>query len=50
MAISTVLLEKLYEKFDKIKRVQEARDNQFFFQNIQNNETFEILKTFKNNS
>ena len=33
----------------KIKRAQEARHNQFFFQNVQNNETFEILKMFKNN-
>ena len=33
-----------------IKRAQEARHNQFFFQNIQNNEIFEIFKMFKNNS
>ena len=32
----------------KIKRAQEARHNQFFFQNVQNNETFEIFKIFKN--
>ena len=34
----------------KIKRAQEARHNQFFFQNVQNNEIFEIFKMFKNNS
>ena len=34
----------------EIKRAQEARHNQFFFQNIQNNEIFEIFKMFKNNS
>ena len=33
-----------------IKRAQEARHNQFFFQNVQNNEIFEIFKMFKNNS
>ena len=45
MAICTVLLE------DKIKEpIQEARDNQFLFQNIQNNEIFETFKMFKNNS
>ena len=31
----------------QIKRAQEARDNQFFFQNVQNNEIFEIFKMFK---
>ena len=31
----------------KIKRAQEARHNQFFFQNVQNNK---IFKMFKNNS
>ena len=31
-----------------IKRAQEARDNQFLFQNVQNNEIFEIFKMFKN--
>ena len=45
-SIWTVLLEKLF----KIMRAQEARHNQFFFQNIQNNEIFEIFKMFKNNS
>ena len=34
----------------KIKRAQEARHNQLFFQNVQNNEIFEIFKMFKNNS
>ena len=28
----------------KIKRAQEAKDNQLLFQNIQNNEIFEIFK------
>ena len=32
----------------KIKRALEVRHNQFFFQNIQNNEIFEIFKMFKN--
>ena len=32
----------------KIKRSQEARHNQFFFQNILINEIFEIFKMFKN--
>ena len=44
MSICTMLLEKLYT----IKRAQEARQNQFFFQNVQNNEIFEIFKIFKN--
>ena len=34
----------------KIKRAQGARHNQFFFQNVQNNEIFEIFKMLKNNS
>ena len=34
----------------KIKRDQEPRHNQFFFQNVQNNEIFEIFKMFENNS
>ena len=34
----------------KIKRAKEARHNQFLFQNVQNNEIFEIWKMFKNNS
>ena len=34
----------------KIKRAQEARHNQFFFQNVKNNEIFEIFKMLKNNS
>ena len=45
-SIWTVLLEKLF----KIMRAQEARHNQFFFKNIQNNEIFEIFKMFKSNS
>ena len=32
----------------QIKRAQEARHNQFFFQNVPNNEIFEIFKMFKN--
>ena len=32
-----------------VKQAQEARDNQFLFQNVQNNEIFEIFKMFKNN-
>ena len=43
MAICTVLLEK-------IKRTEDARHNKFFFQNVQNNEIFQIFKMFKNNS
>ena len=34
----------------KIKRAQEARYNQFFFQNVQNNKIFEVFKMSKNNS
>ena len=29
-----------------VKRAHEARDNQFLFQNIQNNEIFEIFNSF----
>ena len=53
MAICTVLFEKLYAILIynfKIKRAQEARHNLFFFQNVQNNEIFEIFKMFKNSS
>ena len=32
------------------KRAQGARDNQFFFQNVQSNKIFEIFKTFKINN
>ena len=46
MAICTVVWKALYNF--KIKRAQEARHNQFFFQNVQNNEIFEIFKMFKN--
>ena len=42
MAICTVVWKALYNF--KIKRAQEARHNQFFFQNIQNNE---ILRSSK---
>ena len=45
MAIRTVVWKALYNF--KIKRAQEARHNQFFFQNVQNNEIFEIFKMFK---
>ena len=34
----------------KIKRAQEAIQNQFFFQIVQDNETFKVFKMFKNNS
>ena len=34
---------------EKVKQAQEARENQFFFQNVQNNEIFEIFKMSKNN-
>ena len=34
----------------KIKRTQEARHNQFFFQKLPSNEILEIFKVFKNNS
>ena len=33
----------------KVKWAQEARDNQFLFQNVQNKEIFEIFKMFKTN-
>ena len=48
MATCTVFWKALYNF--KIKRAQEARHNQFFFQNVQKNEIFEIFKIFKNNS
>ena len=41
MATCTVLFKKLYKIL---------RHNQFFFQNVQNNEIFEIFKMVKNNS
>ena len=40
MATCTVLFKKLYKIL---------RHNQFFFQNVQNNEIFEIFKMFKKN-
>ena len=48
MTICTVLFEKLYA----ILRYKEPRsqDSQFFLQNVQNNEIFDIFKMFKNNS
>ena len=48
MATCTVVWKALYNF--KIKRAQDARHNQFFFQNVQKNEIFEIFKIFKNNS
>ena len=48
MAICTVFWEALFNF--KTKRAQEARHNQFFFQNVQNNEIFEIFKMFANNT
>ena len=45
MAICTVFWEALFNF--KTKRAQEARHNQFFFQNVQNNEILEIFKMFK---
>ena len=48
MAVCMVVWKTLYNF--KIKRAQEARHNQSFFQNFQNNEIFEIFKMFKNNS
>ena len=45
LLLNTVLFEKLYTMLSK-KRVQEARDNQFLFQNVQNNEIFGIFKMF----
>ena len=48
MTISTVVWKALYNF--KIKRAQEPKNNQFFVQNVQNNEIFEIFKMFKNDS
>ena len=48
IAIYTVLFQKLYTILRQ--RAQEARDNQFLIQNVQNNEIYEIFKMFKNNS
>ena len=39
MAICTVLFENITFK---IERAQGARDNQCFFQNVQNNEMFDL--------
>ena len=46
VAMCIVLFEKGLYSF-KITRPKEARDNQCFFQNVQNNEVFEIFKMFK---
>ena len=48
LTISTVVWNALYNF--EIKRAQEAKHNQYFFQNVQNNEIFEIFKMFKNNN
>ena len=48
MATCTVVWKPLHNF--KMKRAQEARHNQFFFQNVQNNEIFEIFRLFKHNS
>ena len=48
MTISTVVWNALYNF--EIERAQEAKHNQYFFQNVQNNEIFEIFKMFKNNN
>ena len=48
MTISTVVWNALYNF--EIKRAQEAKHNQYFFQSVQNNEIFEIFKMFKNNN
>ena len=45
MAICTAVWKALYNF--KIKRAHEARHNQLFFQNFQNNEIFDIFKNFK---
>ena len=34
---------------EEVMQAQEARDNQFLFQNVQNNEIFEFFKMFKQN-
>ena len=46
-AICTVLFEKLYTV---LRQKEPRRRDEFFLQNIQNNEIFEIFKIFKNNS
>ena len=43
MAISAAQFKKLYT-------AQKARDNQFFFQNVLDNDIFKIFKMFKNSS
>ena len=50
MAICTVLLEKLYSILGW-KEPRRQGKTQFFFQNVRNNDIFEIFnKMFKNNS
>ena len=46
MAFYTMLFEKLYT----ILRCKQARRKQFFFQNVQNIEIFDIFHIFKSNS
>ena len=48
VVICTVVWKALYNF--KIKRAQEARRNQSFFQNFESNEIFEIFNMFRNNS
>ena len=48
MAIAQCCLKAFYNF--KIKRAQKTRHNPFFFQNVQNNETFDVFKMFKNKS
>ena len=49
MAICSAAVWKALYNF-KIKIAQKARHIQYFFQNVQNNEIFEIFKMFINNS
>ena len=48
MALLITLWKTLYNF--KLKNAQEVRYNQFFFQNAQINEAFEIFRMFKNNN
>ena len=47
MAICTVVWKAL--RYFKM-RAQEEKQEQFFFQNVQNHEIFEIFRMFRNNS
>ena len=54
LGANLTFVEVTYEKLPILNRVkidgaQEARVNQFLFQNVQNNEIFEISEMFKNN-